>query len=102
VPAGSLHEKASRTGCIEEARFVTPVGQLDVQMQARGDALWHGRGQRGRDRLEHGVASAPINRSHPPQMASKAPCLDKPRERKLFSDCGSHVIEELLMSDAVD
>ena len=69
--------------------------QPDEQVQAGGDAGRRGVGEEGRERIQQGVASASIDRSHATQMARKAALVDEPSEGQLAKRLGRDVVKEL-------
>lgn len=71
---------------------------------ARGDPRRHRIWQRRRKVVQDGVSAAPINWTHATKtkMPSQATGIDESRQRQLFEQGGSHIVEQLFPDHVID
>src|SRR5258706_7869749 len=102
MPTPSLDVQTPTAGVLDEARFVDSTRQLHVQMQARGDAGGQCTRQRRRDRIQCRVASTPIDRTNPTEIAGGSTAADEPPQPQLLEHRLSHFPAHPLAYDLAD
>jgi hypothetical protein len=87
VRAGAVDTNRSASGRRNDGVLVDTVGELDHQVQSRGDTEQTQTGQMRMERGHERVAPPPVDLTRPPEVAIERTTLDELRKRELVG-CG--------------